>query len=75
MKTLDKSSAFVNGHSVTLSNRDASLIREYVQFAIESIGVVIADELRYRDGNRSPILATLRRYAADGNALLARLES
>lgn len=74
-KTPLQGEQFCIDDSVSISKSDASLIREYVQFAIESIEVVIADEMRYRDGNRSPILGTLKRYARDGKALLERLES
>jgi len=61
--------------AVSISKSDSSLIREYLRYAVESLNDVITNEEKYRDGNRSPILATLKQYAKDGKALLERLES
>lgn len=79
MKTPDKSKLNVNARSVTprsavtLSASDIATVSEYLQFAIESLSDVITHEEKYRDGNRSPILGTLKRYREDGIALLARI--
>jgi hypothetical protein len=55
----------------SVSAFDVASIRDYLRYAVESIGAVIA--LEEKCGNRAPIVRTLERYRDDASALLERL--
>ncbi len=63
--------ALAVNRSLTITAKDAELLREFVKFAVESINAIIATEEKL--GNRQPIVDQLREYASVGTDLLARI--
>lgn len=60
---------------IELSASDAALAREFIRYAAESMRLVLADETRYsaKEGYERPIIASIRAYIKDAQALLDRL--
>lgn len=62
-------------NGVTLSSAEARAAYEFVLFAVESMRLVLADETRYaaKEGYERPIIASIRAYIKDAEALLGKL--